>query len=83
MAPTPHNDLHPTARDHTQKKGREESHCDLRVEHCDDLQEEKLDGAQPRDGKKPYRVRRENLAGAQFGDFERRDPLGAGRSRCR
>jgi hypothetical protein len=83
MAPTPHNDLHPTARDHTQKEGREESHCDLRVEHCDDLQEEKLDGAQLRDGKKPYRGRRENLAGAQFGDFERRDPLGAGRSRCR
>jgi hypothetical protein len=24
MPPTPHNDLHPTARDHTQKEGREE-----------------------------------------------------------
>jgi hypothetical protein len=45
-----------------------------------DLQEEGLDGAHPRDGKKPYRVRRENLAGAQFGDLERRDLLGAGRS---
>ena len=83
MPPTPHNDLHPTARDHTQKEGREESHRDLRVKHCDDLQEEKLDGAQPRDRKKLYRMRRENLAGAQSGDFERRDLLDAGRSGCR
>jgi hypothetical protein len=34
MSPTLHNDLHPTARDHTQKEGREESHYDLRVKHC-------------------------------------------------
>ena len=33
MSPTPHDDLHPTARDHTQKEGSEESHCDLRVKH--------------------------------------------------
>jgi hypothetical protein len=32
--PTPHNDLHPTARDDTQKEGREESHRDLCVKHC-------------------------------------------------
>jgi hypothetical protein len=31
---TPHNDLHPTARDDTQKEGREQSHRDLRVKHC-------------------------------------------------
>src|SRR4029077_2799415 len=31
---TPHNDLHPTARDDTQKEDREESHCDLCVKHC-------------------------------------------------
>jgi hypothetical protein len=30
----PHNDLHPAADDYTQKEGREESHCDLRVKHC-------------------------------------------------
>jgi hypothetical protein len=35
MPPTPHDDLHPTARDHAQKEGREESHCDLRVKHRD------------------------------------------------
>ncbi len=34
MPSTPHNDLHPAARDYTQKEGREESHCDLRVKHC-------------------------------------------------
>ena len=34
MSPTPHNDLYPTARDDTQKEGREESHCDLCVNHC-------------------------------------------------
>jgi hypothetical protein len=34
MPPTPHNDLHPAARDHAQKEGRKEGHCDLRVKHC-------------------------------------------------
>ena len=34
MPPSPHDDLHSAARDHTQKEGRKESHCDLRVKHC-------------------------------------------------
>jgi hypothetical protein len=34
MPSTPHNDLHPAARDHTDEEGREESHCNLRVKHC-------------------------------------------------
>ena len=34
MPPTPHNDLHPAARDHTQEEGREESQSDLCVKHC-------------------------------------------------
>ena len=34
MAPTPHNDLHPAARDHSQEEGREESQSDLSVKHC-------------------------------------------------
>ena len=33
MPPTPHNDLDPTSCNHTQKEGREESHCDLRIKH--------------------------------------------------
>jgi hypothetical protein len=33
MPPAPHNDLDPTAGDHTQEEGREESYCDLRVKH--------------------------------------------------
>jgi hypothetical protein len=33
MPPTPHDDLDPAAGDHTQKEGREKSHCDLRVKH--------------------------------------------------
>jgi hypothetical protein len=37
MPPTPHNDLHPTAGDDTQKEGREESHRDLCVKHCHSL----------------------------------------------
>jgi hypothetical protein len=34
LPPTPHNDLHPAARDHTQEEGREESQNDLCVKHC-------------------------------------------------
>jgi hypothetical protein len=34
VPPAPHDDLHPTVRDHTQKEGGEESHCGLRVKHC-------------------------------------------------
>jgi hypothetical protein len=34
MPPTPHNDLHPAARDHTQEEGRERSQSDLCVKHC-------------------------------------------------
>jgi hypothetical protein len=50
MPPTPHNDLHPAARDHTQKEGREESHCDLRVKHrhCPSSSREEARGLQLR-----------------------------------
>lgn len=34
MRSTPHNDLHPAARDHAQKKSCEESQRDWRVKHC-------------------------------------------------
>jgi hypothetical protein len=83
MPPTPHDDLHPTARDHAQKEGREESHCDLRVKHCHWPREtlvlrSRLSSLQIR-----HFMRRQDLAEAQFDDFERRDLLHAGRSRCR
>ena len=78
MPPTSHNNLHPTARDHTQKEGREESHRDLRVKHCHCPREtlvlrSRLSGLQTR-----HFMRRQDLAEAQFEDSECRDQFDAG-----
>jgi hypothetical protein len=48
-----------------------------------DLQEGELDGAQPRDAKKTYRMPRQDLPDAQFDDLECGDLFHDGRSRCR
>jgi hypothetical protein len=50
MPPTPHNDLHPTARDHAQKEGCEESQCDCRVKHCHSPCETPVFRSRPRSG---------------------------------
>jgi hypothetical protein len=50
MPSTPHNDLHPTARNHAQKESCEESQCDWRVNHCHSPCEAPVFRSRPRSG---------------------------------
>jgi|SRR6516164_4370030 len=50
MRSTPHDDLHPAARDHAQKKSCEESQGDWRVKHCRSRCETPVFRSRPRSG---------------------------------